>query len=72
MKNSSWLVCILLFLLAVPNRAFATEQDETALGSGTYFPTMTITDQGQQIELPLKVTITSESSRMLPKKTSRD
>lgn len=68
MKNSSWLVCILWFLLAVPNRAFATEQDETALGSGTYFPTITITDRGQQIELPLKVTITSESSRMLPKK----
>lgn len=64
MKISRWFGISLLFLLLIPTTVFAEEQAESALFSGTYFPTITVKDQSQQLELPLKVTITSADGRV--------
>lgn len=54
----------LILLLLFPVQAFAEEEKETALYSGTYFPSLTITDSNEQTELPLKVTITSKNGKI--------
>jgi len=68
MKNSRKFGIILLFLLLFPTRAFAEAQKETALCSGTYFPIIKVTDHANEIEVPLKVTITSENGKTDRKK----
>lgn len=53
-----------MLLLLLPVQAFAEEEKETALYSGTYFPSLTISDSGEQTEIPLKVTITSKNGKI--------
>ncbi|MGM0165986.1 hypothetical protein IGI39_000940 [Enterococcus sp. AZ135] len=61
-------ILILLLLLLFPTQAFAEEKAEDELCSGTYFPTVTITNQKKQTKLPLKVTITSKKGKINEKK----
>lgn len=60
----SRMILFVLILLFLPTKAFAADNSEEALGSGTYFPKLTIKTTDQKIERPLKVTITSENTKI--------
>jgi hypothetical protein len=68
MKIRKWVWYMLLLLALVPVNAFAEEEGETALCSGTYFPILTYTKQKKQVEVPLKVTLISENGQTDEKK----
>lgn len=59
---------LVLFLLFIPTKSFAAENLEDALVSGTFFPKLVVETQDQKREFPLKVTITSENTKINKKK----